>query len=44
MYLLGLCGGDGMVINLGSIKDRKEEDEDVEAFLPVGLLSPCKVK
>lgn len=28
-----------MGINLGSIKERKEEDEDEEAFLPVGLLT-----
>lgn len=39
MYSLGLCGGDDMGINLGSMKDRKEEEEDVEVFLPVGLLT-----
>lgn len=39
LYLLGLCGGDDMGINLGSIKERKEEDEDEEAFLPIGLLT-----
>lgn len=37
MYSLGLCGGDDMGINLGSMKDKKEEVEDVEVFLPVGL-------
>lgn len=41
MYLLGLCGGDDMGINLGSMKDRKEEEEDVEVFLLVGLLTAC---
>ncbi len=39
LYLLGLCGGDDMGINLGSMKDRKEEEEDEEVFLPVGLLT-----
>lgn len=28
-----------MGISLGSMKERKEEDEDEEAFLPVGLLT-----
>lgn len=28
-----------MGINLGSMKDRKEEEEDGEMFLPVGLLT-----
>lgn len=37
LYLLGLCGGDDMGINLGSIKERKEEVEDEEVFLLVGL-------
>lgn len=32
-----------MGINLGSTKDRKEE-EDVEVFLLVGLLTVCRVK
>jgi len=36
MDSLGLCGGDDMGINLGSMKDRKEEEEEV--LLPVGLL------
>lgn len=39
VYSLGLCGGDDMGINLGSMKDRKEEEEDEEVFLPVGLLT-----
>lgn len=26
-----------MGINLGSMKERKEEEDDVEVFLPVGL-------
>lgn len=34
----GVCGGDDMGINLGSMNDRKDEEEDVEVFLPVGLL------
>lgn len=38
MYSLGLCGGDDMGINLGSMKDRKEEEEDEEGLLQVGLL------
>ncbi len=37
MYSLGLCGGDDMGINLGSMKDRKEEEEDEEGLLQVGL-------
>ena len=37
MYSLGLCGGDDMGINLGSMNDMKEEVEEV--FLPVGLLT-----
>lgn len=36
---LGLSGGDDMGISLGSMKDRKEEDEDEEVFLKVGLLT-----
>lgn len=36
---LGLSGGDDRGISLGSMKDRKEEDEDEEAFLQVGLLT-----
>lgn len=39
IYSLGLCSGDDMGINLGSMKERKEEEEDEEAFLPVGLLT-----
>lgn len=39
IYSLGLCSGDDTGINLGSMKERKEEDEDEEAFLPVGLLT-----
>lgn len=39
MNSLGLCGGDDTGINLGSMKDRKEEEEDVEVFLPIGLLT-----
>lgn len=27
-----------MGINLGSMKERKEEEDEVEVFLPVGLL------
>lgn len=37
IHSLGLSGGDDMGINLGSMKERKEEDEDEEAFFPVGL-------
>lgn len=31
-----------MGINLGSMKGRKEEEEDVEVFLPVGLPTACR--
>lgn len=44
VYLLGLCGGDDMGINLGSTKDRNEEEDDVEVFLLVGLLMVCRVQ
>ena len=39
MYSQGLCGGDDMGINLGSMKDRKDEEEDEDVCFPVGLLT-----